>query len=135
MVGPSVFPDTRVTSKWLDFQYFQIHGSLKQLDLQYFQVPDILHIHSTCISHVSHFEPEFQFQPSLYNGYYKFCCSHSRTGLAVIERHELPQAYNSIATPRVAARASDFVAHTRQIGPTKGIDARNSDFLPNKSDF
>ena len=34
MVGPSVFPDTRVIPKWLDFQYFQIHGSLKWLTTQ-----------------------------------------------------------------------------------------------------
>ena len=42
MAGPSVFPDTRVIPKWLDFQYFQIHGSLKWLDFEYFQFQTIL---------------------------------------------------------------------------------------------
>ena len=39
MAGPSVFPDTRVIPKRLDFQYFQIHGSLNLLEFQYFQIP------------------------------------------------------------------------------------------------
>ena len=34
MLGFSVFPDIRVIPKWLDFQYFQIHGSLKWLTTQ-----------------------------------------------------------------------------------------------------
>ena len=42
LVGPSVFPDSRVISEWLDFQYFQIHGSLKWLDFEYFQFQTIL---------------------------------------------------------------------------------------------
>ena len=29
MVGPSVFPDTRVLPEWLDFQYFQMHELYK----------------------------------------------------------------------------------------------------------
>ena len=31
MVGPSVFPEKQVIPKWLDFQYFQIHGSKMQV--------------------------------------------------------------------------------------------------------
>ena len=31
MVGPSVFPEKQVIPKWLDFQYFQIHGSKNQV--------------------------------------------------------------------------------------------------------
>ena len=31
MVGPSVFPEKQVISKWLDFQYFQVHRSKNQV--------------------------------------------------------------------------------------------------------
>ena len=43
MVGPSVYPDTRVIPKWWVLQYIQIHEIISEwLDFQYFQVQTIL---------------------------------------------------------------------------------------------
>ena len=69
MVGPSVFPDTRVIPKCKNFQYFQIHGSLKLLDFPYVPVPTILewlttqiHIDFICFSHYFHIFATFWAQ-------------------------------------------------------------------------
>ena len=54
LVGPSVFPDARVISERLDFQYFQIDRTLEFLDFQYFQVPIILERLTTQHSYLFH---------------------------------------------------------------------------------